>query len=372
MRLLMLSWRGPHHPAAGGAEVYTLQVLRELVRRGHSATWFCEQSTGGMLEGIRVVAGGTIPGLYLAGRRFLRRYAQAFDAVVDQINVCGFLTPLGSPLPILALIHQRAADIWRYDRSPLRRYIGPAAEDLLLRPYRRVPFVTVSRTSLADLRTRGWTGSGHVAYNGIAPDRYAPPPKEPVPTLVFLGRLQAPGKRLEDALAVHALVRKTIPEARLWVLGRGTPPARTPAGVTFFRDVDDRRRDELLARAWLLIATSVREGWGRMVLEAAASGTPCAVYGTPGLAEAAAAVEGVVVEPRPEALARVAADHLRAPERLMSLGARAAGMARHFNWRRTGDVWEAALSACTQKNHNPIERPPSAGRRAGNAARRLL
>jgi len=347
MRILMLSWRGPQHPAAGGAEAYTLHVLRELVRRGHSATWFCEQAGEATVEGIRMVAGGRVPGLYLAGRRFLARHGHEFDAVVDQINGCGFLAPLRSPVPVLALIHQRAAEVWRYDRSALRRSIGPTVEDILLRPYRRVPFVTVSRTSLADMRAQGWTGAGYIAYNGVAMDRRPPSPKEPVPTLAFLGRLQAPGKRLGDALAAHALVRRSVPTARLWVIGRGAAPDPPPEGVTFFCDVDDARRDELLARSWLLIATSAREGWGRMVLEAAANGTPCAVYATPGLAEAAAAVEGTVVGESPADLAQATEELLRAPDRLLGMGARAAGLARRFTWGQAADVWDAALAACT-------------------------
>jgi glycosyltransferase involved in cell wall biosynthesis len=348
MRLLMLSWRGPAHPAAGGAEAYTACVLRELVRRGHSATWFCEGPAGDC-DGVRVVAGGPAPGVYLAGRRFLRRHRRAFDLVIDQINVSGFLTPLGSPLPVLALIHQRAGEIWRYDPSPVRRRLGPSLERALLRPYRRVPFVTVSQTTLADLRGRGWRGRAHIAYNGVAASDGPHPRKEPQPTLAFLGRWQAPGKRLEDALAVHRLVRAQLPQAQLWVIGRGDPPPQADDGVRFFPQVDDAQRDDLLARSWLLIATSAREGWGRMVLEAAARGTPCAVYGSPGLAESAVAVEGTVTNPDPISLAAAVGELLRAPGRLAQRGERAAQLAADFTWERAADVWETALAATLER-----------------------
>ena len=39
-----------------------------------------------------------------------------------------------------------------------------------------------------------------------------------------------------------------------------------------------RRGTELLARAWLMVLPSVREGWGIAVLEAAAQGTPTVAY----------------------------------------------------------------------------------------------
>ena len=339
----MLSWRGPAHPAAGGAEQYTAQILRALVRRGHTVTWFCE-GPAVELDGVRVVAGAALPALFVAGRRFARRLRRDLDVVVDQINVAGFLTPVAFPLPHLALIHQRTAEIWGHDRSWLRRRLGPALEPRLLSAYRQTPFITVSRTTVADLRAQGWRGPAYVAFNGVeAPD--APGPrKEPVPTLVFLARLGAPGKRLEDALAVHRRIRREVPDVQLWVIGRGTPPPDVPDGVSFFPGVGDALRDDLLARAWLLIATSVREGWGRMVLEAAVCGTPCAVYGTPGLAEAAQAVEGITTAADPESLASAALSLLAAPDQLARAGARARHLARMFSWERATDVWETALA----------------------------
>lgn len=343
MRLLMLSWRGPDHPAAGGAEEYTLRVLGALVRRGHAPTWLCEHPRAEVRDGIRLLPGGRVPALYPAGIAHLLRHAREYDTVVDQINGTGFLAPLASPLPVLALIHQRAAEVWRHDRAPLRRHLGPGLEGLLLRPYHRLPFVTVSQTTLTDLRAHGWRGAGHVAYNGVVLPGGPPARREAVPTLTFLGRLQAPGKRLEDALAAFAHIRRALPAARLWVVGRGIPPAEPPPGVAFFPGVSDRRRDELLGRSWLLLATSAREGWGRMVLEAAAQGTTCAVYAAPGLEEAAAAVGGTLAAQDPAALARVALDLLRQPERLFAMGRRAATLAAGFSWEAAAAVWEEAL-----------------------------
>ncbi len=354
MRVLMLSWRGPRHPRAGGAEVYTQRVLAGLVRRGHEVGWLCEHPVPATLDGIRLIPGGGGPRVYAGGWRHLRTHPGAFDVVVDQINTLGFLTPLYSPVPVVALVHQCAGDVWRHDGRGPARLLGPVLEDLMLRAYRRIPFVTVSRSTLADLRARGWSGPASIAHNGLDVAAPCPGPsgagKAPVPTLVFLARLQARAKRLDHALRVHALVRAHIPETRLWVIGRGRPPERAPTGVTFFPDVSDRRRDELLAQSWLLIATSVREGWGRMVLEAAATGTTCAVYAAPGLAESAAAVGGCTSAPSPEALAAAVVPLLRTPDRLTGMGRQARMLASRFTWDDALEVWEAALAAvCPSK-----------------------
>lgn len=338
----MLSWRGPDHPAAGGAEHYTLQVLRALSARGHRVTWFCERASRPTADGISLVGGGPPPFLFLRGDRFLRRHAKQFDVVIDQINVCGFFTPWISPIPVLVLIHQRAAEMWAEHPYSAQRLFGPIGERLALAPYRHYPFVTVSRTTMEDLRRQGWDGPAFIAHNGV--EVRPPRTKEAQPTLVFLGRLGAPGKRLDHAVRAHALLRQHIPSLQLWVIGRGRPPHERPEGVHFFVNISDAERDERLGRSWVLVATSIREGWGRMVLEAAACGTTSVVYGTPGLAEAAQAVGGITTQPLPEALVTAVRPLLLDPSKMQRCGQAAIRSAHAFRWERTADTWEQALA----------------------------
>ena len=58
-----------------------------------------------------------------------------------------------------------------------------------------------------------------------------------------------------------------------------------------------------MAAAHIHLATSVREGWGLVVSEAAALGTPTVAYDVPGLRDSTRAAQGVVVPPDPRALA---------------------------------------------------------------------
>ena len=46
MRFLMLNWRDPRNPLAGGAERVTLGYLAELARRGHEVYWFAYSFAG--------------------------------------------------------------------------------------------------------------------------------------------------------------------------------------------------------------------------------------------------------------------------------------------------------------------------------------
>jgi glycosyltransferase involved in cell wall biosynthesis len=79
--------------------------------------------------------------------------------------------------------------------------------------------------------------------------------------------------------------------------------AGAPPGVHFRGRVPDEVKHDLMARAHVHLAASVREGWGLVVTEAAALGTPTIAYDVPGLRDSTRAAHGVLVAPRPEAMA---------------------------------------------------------------------
>src|SRR4029453_11378362 len=118
MRILIFNWKDLAHPAAGGAEVFTEEVARELVRSGHAVTLFAASVVGRpereIVEGGEVVLRGGGPGVYGAARRFWAEEGRrAYDVVVDEINTRPFLTPRWlHDTPIVALIHQIAREIW--------------------------------------------------------------------------------------------------------------------------------------------------------------------------------------------------------------------------------------------------------------------
>ena len=50
MRFLMLNWRDPRNPLAGGAERVTEAYLRALLARGHEVAWFANAFEGASKE----------------------------------------------------------------------------------------------------------------------------------------------------------------------------------------------------------------------------------------------------------------------------------------------------------------------------------
>jgi len=321
MRILVLSWKDMAHPAAGGAEVYTAHITREWVLAGHEVTWFCAAVRGlpaeQVVEGVRIVRGGSRFSVFAAARRwYLRQGMGRFDVIVDEVNTRPFLAPRwAGGTPVVALIFQVCKEIWSFEMPApvalLGRYV---LEPHWLRLYRDIPTLTISQSSRASLADYGLRRIEIVPVG--VPDLERPDvERETRPTVLFVGRL-SDNKRPGDAVEAFRLLREQVPEARLWVVGDGPQradlQATAPAGVTFHGRVDEDTKHQLMARAHALVVTSVREGWGLVVDEAAAMGTPSIGYDVAGLRDSVNPACGVLVPPHPVSLAHALVGQLMA------------------------------------------------------------
>ena len=124
---------------------------------------------------------------------------------------------------------------------------------------------------------------GLVDLVGEATDAASPPSIPPV--ALFVGRHIA-DKRLDVLPAALAVARKTIPDLEAVVAGSGpetdavrraAEAAGVPHAMQFAGRVDDRELNELMATSAVLVNPSAREGFGLVVAEAAAHGTPSVV-----------------------------------------------------------------------------------------------
>jgi glycosyltransferase involved in cell wall biosynthesis len=172
------------------------------------------------------------------------------------------------------------------------------------------------------------------------------------PRLVMVSRL-TPAKFFEEGLHAFARVQDRLPDARLDVIGSGDDEYREQLeqlvgelglrGVTFHGRVPYERRRELVRAAHVHVFTSHREGWGLVVSEAAADGTPSVGYDAPGVRDSIAEPEALAPIGDVDALADRALELLTDPARYEA--------ARHAAWQRaramspeaTADAFEAAL-----------------------------
>lgn len=352
-RLLLLNWRDPWHPRAGGAEHLTWRVLQRLAARGWAVEWFSGAYDGAPAaetrEGVRFVRAGTATTVHL---RAFARYARRrdFDLVVDEINTIPFFTPWYATRSV-ALIFQLAREVWLYEGGAIGR-IGYAAEPVYLRPYRTTPAITISESSAQTLRAIGLRGSLRVIPIAVdEPADDAVPVKTLPRDLLVVGRV-TPSKRIEESVEAAALLRAGGWMGTLRIVGGGPPAYRAALErrvaqhglegvVRFTGRVDDAARRELMRAASALWMTSAREGWGLVVTEAARHGTPSVVYDVPGLRDAVAdGISGRVVAENPAALA----DATRAVfDDFDAFARRALDRARPLSWDAVTDAFERAI-----------------------------
>jgi glycosyltransferase involved in cell wall biosynthesis len=279
----------------GGAEVFTYENAKRWVKAGHEVTMLTSEFPGckreEVVDGVKIVRTGRKYTVFWSGRKYYRKYLSKddYDVVIDEINTRPFLTIkfTDNGEKIIALIHQLAREYWFYETPFPISYIGYYfLEKKWLKNYVDVPTITVSQSTRQDLMDLGFK-EVFIVPEGL---NFKPlgkvPEKEPSPVVAYVGRLKK-AKRPDHAIEAFKLVKKKVPEVKLWIVGDGYFKSDLEevgtGGVKFFGGLSDGKRRELVKRAWVLVHPSVREGFGLNVVEANALGTPCVAYDVAGL-----------------------------------------------------------------------------------------
>jgi glycosyltransferase involved in cell wall biosynthesis len=348
MRFLMLNWRDPRNPKAGGAERVTLGYLAALARRGHEVFWFAPLFEAAqpqeIIAGIHIVREGRrIGSSILAARQWYRRQAR-FDLVIDQHHGVPWYAPWWCRANCVAYIHEVLGPIWNAFYHWPYNVLGRWQERWTHTIYRNVPFWTASQATKDSLRARGVRQVTIIPY-GIETQAITKLDAKPLQLplqLVAVSRL-APNKRVDHAVrALKALQERGV-AAQLNIVGTGDSEAelrqlaktlRLESQVVFTGLLPEDEKNQCLRRAHVLLHTSMCEGWGLNVIEANAMGTPAIVYPVAGLTESTLHGETGLVVPTetPEALAQGVIDLLSAPEQYQFFRHKAWERAKTFHW----------------------------------------
>jgi glycosyltransferase involved in cell wall biosynthesis len=322
MRVLMCTWKDEAHPLAGGAEGWTGGVLRHWVAQGVDVVLASSAVPGQpareVRDGIDIRRGGGYRHGVHAHARSVFQSAGPFDLVFDQVNT----RPFGAPrwvgrTPVVAIAHQVAKEVWDAELSRPVALVGRhMLEPHWLRLYAEVPTFTVSRSSASSLAAYGLRRVEVLPQCAdLPPPPIAAVPKEATPTFVTCGRLSR-SKRTDHAIDAFRIVARQLTDARLWIIGSGPLEERLarslPARAELLGRVPLEARNRYMGRAHALLMTSVREGWGLVVSEAASVGTRTIGYAVGGLVDSVAACDGVLVAPDPADLACAMVRHWEA------------------------------------------------------------
>ncbi len=358
MNILILNWRDPKNPKAGGAEIVTDQYAQAWVNAGHRVTWFAASFKNAkeeeILNGVLIKRHGfSVFGVQMKALLwYISKKHEKFDLVIDQFHGIPFFTPLYVREKKLAFIHEVAKDVWKLNPWPkpfnlIPYFIGTLGEPFIFKMlYRNIPFLTVSQSTKDDLVDWGITPANiTIIHNGIiAPHRTSLPVKEKNKTIIFLGAISQ-DKGITDAMHIFAALKRNDPQFQFWVVGRGDEPyiqklkklsaaLGIENNVTFWGYTDEKKKFSLLARAHLLLHPSVREGWGLVIIEAASQATPAVVYNVPGLKDSVKdGVTGIVVKEKiPENMVRAIISLLSSEKKYRTFQKNCLLWAKEFEW----------------------------------------
>ncbi len=294
MNILWFNWKDIKHPEAGGAEVFTHEIAKRLVKNGFNVTLFSSKYDGckeeEFIDGIRIFRSGNKYSVYREAKRFYNKYSYQFDLIIDEVNTKPFLTPKFVDKPIIALIHQLAREYWFYEtRFPINVIGYYLLEKHWLKHYIDIPTIVPSNSTKEDLLRLGFKHLYLVPEGLSIKPLDDLPEKEQKPTLLFVSRLKKV-KRPLDAIKAFKIVKEKIKDAQLWIVGNGYMlddlKRYEDDSIKVFGKVDYDKKIELMKRAHILLCPYVREGWGLVVTEANALGTIAIGYDVNGLRDA--------------------------------------------------------------------------------------
>ncbi|HVF04488.1 MAG TPA: glycosyltransferase family 4 protein [Frankiaceae bacterium] len=327
----------PH--TIGGAERWLRAVALAAVEQGHEVTYLTRRQWGAegpSLPGAEVVAVSAgdlydeagdrrvLPGVAFAGGvlRHLVGHRRSYD-VVHTANFPYFhlyatrLALAGARVPVVVDWHEVLSAAY------LDGYLGPVRGPLGRAVQRAAVAATRDAQCFSELtesRLRAAGARRVTRLPGLFPPVAALPPEPAAPAaphVVYAGRHVA-DKRVLLLPDVLAALRRTAPDAHATVLGDGPLTGALRARVAALGlapvvalpgNVPRAEVEHALRGATCLLLPSAREGYGIVVAEAAAHGTPSVVVAGPDNAAVELVVPGVngLVAPQPDAATVAAA-----------------------------------------------------------------
>lgn len=311
----------PH--TVGGAERWYRSLAERLAQDGHEVTYVTlrqwDRGVDPGVAGVDVQTAGPRMQLYAGPGRRRVMPPLVFGAGVlwhllrrgrryDVVHTCSF--PYFSLLAA-ALVRPLAGyrivvdwfEVW--SRGYWREYLGKLGGDagwLVQRLCARVPqrAFCFSRLYAGRLREEGLKGEITALGGAYAGPLNASARREPEPLVVFAGR-HIPEKRVPAIVPAIARAREQLPQLKAAILGDG--PERDhvlrlvselglDGAVRVPGFVATETVDQMIAGALCMMLPSRREGYGLVVIEAAAHGTPSVVVSGPDNAAVELVTEG--------------------------------------------------------------------------------
>lgn len=305
MNIVWFSWKDIKNPAAGGAERVADIMASRLTLDSHSVIMLASAYKGckktEKVNGYTVVRGGSIYTVYLyAALYYLKNLRSWAELIVDEVNTMPFFTQFYTNKKRVMLIFQLCRQVWFHEFWKPLGLIGYILEPIYLSSYKSERIVTESESTKRELVSFGFKPSNiRVFPIGITIDEKAEKiDKYSTFTILSLGMIRSM-KQTHHHIKAFEIVKKMIPQAKLIVAGlpkgsygrsvmKSIATSRYSHDIKYLNHVSEARKQHLMRKSHCLVVSSVKEGWGIVVTEAGALGTPSIVYNTDGLRDAVA------------------------------------------------------------------------------------
>jgi len=366
-KIVVLSSRDITHPLSGGADIYIHEILRRLTSR-YSITVLAEG--GPNRKPVEEIDGITYRHFprplhrLLLPARYVAKFAGDTNLLIENADVgIPWLSPFYSKVPRIAVVYQVAANIFHYELSRPLSELAVRLEPLIYRIYGNSKIVTCSsstkhdlvRLGLSEARISVVTPGVDDSFLKFEPDGC----KFDVPTIVCISRFKR-YKGLSYAIRSMKYVLERVPRAKLIIVGNGDETelkdevSRTDysESVQILQRRPNSWNEEkrlLLSRAHLLLIPSVREGYGIVVIEANACGTPAVGWNVPGIRDSILGGRTGLLVPFDDihALANAITKCLSEPELLKAFSEVAIEWARQHSWDWAADEFAKLIDSVT-------------------------
>lgn len=305
MDILILNWKDIKNPDAGGAEIIAFELARRLAKEGHKVTFFsrcfknCLKEE--IVDGVEIIRRGNKFTVYLWAYFYYKSLQKKPHKVIDMINTICWQTPLYvDKSRRIAYVNQLAKEVLFYEFFWPLSFIAYFLEKFEYSTYINTKFICYSKSTKEDLVLFGIKEQNISLFPlGMDHDRYKKNGKKSSnPLFIFVARL-VKMKRGDLCIKAMKKVIKKYTGASLHILGNGPDEKRLQKLVikedldknikfinknNFF--IDKNKKDlkvKLMQEAWALILPSIKEGWGMVITEAGACGTPAIVSDVTGL-----------------------------------------------------------------------------------------
>ena len=289
-RVTMLAWRDLDDPEAGGSELHAHRIATRWAAAGLDVELRTSMVPGAARDvdryGYHVVRRGGRYGVFPSAiAHGLRHRRRPEEALVEIWNGMPFFSPLWYRGPKVVFLHHVHGPMWQMSLPRFRAALGSAIEHRIAPPlYRRTSILTLSTSSEEEIVEKLHLPRKRVSVvpPGIEPTFHPGGSMSTNPSVVAVGRL-VPVKQFDKLIEALIAAKAAVPALTATIIGEGYLRSDLEAQVaaagadSWLRlpgRVDDAALVDAYQSSWVVASTSLREGWGMTLTEAAACGTP--------------------------------------------------------------------------------------------------